>query len=495
MNEFNNDVMRQLVEKAVTIGRSLQSSQTGYLHYFYGSEEEPFLTIPLVENALFALALFRTRIAENAIEAKNMLNRLLHFQHQDGNFPIYLHEFPECKNRLSAVHFSIPLFWILRNHHLVLGADLKKKIEESLLKALECSLKVMEEQELPYHLSLKIAALQKAGGTLLGQSAIEAKGQAKLDELLALKNPSAWYSPAQMGNILTALQMVFPRLDNSPWCSFWKHFETTCHRETQTYTGPSIKEFQDAFEPQVTLYDLYLSYFLGKFSARSRKERAVHLEGALIQHSEDVFKELSYPIDLKRLAVEETTGHLFNSKSYGYSYIEKGNFFHQSLEKGFHLFRFVRGTEERVHTLVCQDGNFKKTELVETQDGLEILFHLDEPINVEDREKSRDIVFYFDFDDQTEITISGDKATTFALGEEIGIKDKQFSFSMIFTLEDGEGRFLGHLMRGNRPSQVNLKGNRRFNSYDWQLFLRALQRKGNVKIRVRLNWGNVNDVV
>ncbi len=53
---------------------------------------------------LFALALLRSRTTENILEAKAIVDNLLHFQLKEGpsagNFPKYLHEYPNCKQRL-----------------------------------------------------------------------------------------------------------------------------------------------------------------------------------------------------------------------------------------------------------------------------------------------------------------------------------------------------------------------------------------------------------
>ena len=59
---------------AVDTGRRMQRKQTGFVHYCNQSEDlTTHDTIPVLENALFALSLFRTRLADNVLEGKNGL--------------------------------------------------------------------------------------------------------------------------------------------------------------------------------------------------------------------------------------------------------------------------------------------------------------------------------------------------------------------------------------------------------------------------------------
>ena len=488
MKETRNEGMRQLVEMAVAFGRSLQSPQTGYLHHFHGQIENgnASLTIPTAENMLFVLALLRSKSVENGLEAKSLLDKLLHFQHSQGNFPLYLHEFPDCKDRFVAAHVSVPLFWILKNFHQVLGSALKKRVEEALGKAIAHSLITLKEKQAPYHLRLKIAASAKACGSLLQQPDIEQEGTRLLEELHLTADPIAWHSPAHLGTMLSSLQMVFPSLEKSPWHLFWKHIENTWHRAACAYIGPSIAEYQIESEPQVTLYDLYLSYFSGQFSVRSLKPQLSHLYGVLVHPCEDVLSIPNFPLAAQG-EIQEAKWQFLHNEKMGYSYIEKGHFLNPSIEKGFHLLRFVLGTPRRVHTFVCQGGNAQRTECIPYPDRLDILFYLNESPSVEDREKSRDILFYFDVDAETTIKVDDSSANTFTLNEPVVIKIGTISLRVVFNLEEGEGRFLGHLMRGDRPSQIKIKGHPP-NAYDWQLFLRSIHRNVPCKMRVSLSW-------
>ena len=98
------DAKRRMVELALHSGRKRQSKQTGFVHYCYeSSTSDPHDTIPLVENFCFALALFRSRLVESVQEGKRLLEKLLAFE-IGGNFPLYLHEYPHCKDIYLSIH-------------------------------------------------------------------------------------------------------------------------------------------------------------------------------------------------------------------------------------------------------------------------------------------------------------------------------------------------------------------------------------------------------
>lgn len=474
--------MRQLVDMAITSGRKRQSAQTGFLHYCYHlQEEEPHLPIPIVENFLFALALLRGRTVENVNEAKIILDKLLHFQNKSkegmgvGNFPIYLHEYPLCKDRFIGTQVAMTIYWILKQFHQVLGQDLKKRLEEALTNLLSYSLTMHREKAAPYAIAIKIACVAKAGGSFLKRNDFEEEGEKLLEQLHAKWDQSVWYSPAGMGALLSALKMVYPRLSESPWCDFWKHLEETWHAHTCCYVGPALNEWQDGQEPQVTLYDHFLSYFTGEFSARIKRESTIHLEAALIPACDDVFHLSQPPSRIDRLS-NEIKWHLCQNRHLAYCFIEESPTINSIVAKGFHPLRIFWGDRQRVHTFVCQGGNSKTTEFILVPGGVDIIFELCESVEVEDREKSREISFYIDVHEELEILISKQKATTFSLGEEITIRSGKCTLSLTFHLEEGDGRFLGHRMLGNRFSQLRLKGSQRYNAYDWQLFMRTVQR-------------------
>jgi hypothetical protein len=451
------------------------------------------LPIPLIENFLFALALLKSRTVENVQEAKTILEGLLHFQNKTdddaavkGNFPIYIHHFPACKDYYVGVHIACAIFWILKLFQQVLGQDLKKRLEEALILSVKQALFVFSEKEVPYPLAIKIAVVSLASGQLVGDDQLCDYGGKMLEVLRTNPDEKCWFQPESLGSIAVSLLMVYPLLSEGPWEFFWKHLQSTWHRGTASYAGPSLREWQQAEEPQVTLYDLVCGYFSGKFSDRALKEAPAHLEGALIPHSEARFSPMTYPLELQGV-VQGAKWFLHHGEKIAYSYIEKGSLeINQAQEKGFYPFRLIWGDTHRVHSFACQGGNAKTL----TFDKTDLIFELGEPIESEDREQNREILFFLDAHEGLEFFVAGQRASTFLLGEEITIRDKELKLSLSFQLEEGEGRFLGHRMLGNRPAQLNAKGGMRFNAYDWQLFLRTISRSAKCRLKVGLKIEN-----
>ncbi|HEV8051761.1 MAG TPA: hypothetical protein VGP47_04640 [Parachlamydiaceae bacterium] len=493
--------MRLLLELALNSGRKRKSQQTGYLHHCYHLvEHEPHLPIPLIENFMFALALLRSRLVENIQEAKSIMDGLLHFQNKNpqdqsfGNYPIYIHDFPNCKDRFIGIQVAPVIYWILKQFHQVIGQDLKKRLEESLVMAVKHAILTSKDRQASYPTAVKIAAAAIATGQLVGDSLLSDEGSSLLESLRSTPEESSLYCPVSMGSIATSLLMVYPHLIDSPWKFFWDHLQSTWHRGTASYAGPSLKEWQQKFEPQVTLYDLICGYFSGVFSDRALKEAPVHLEAVLIPFTDERFQPLSYPY--------ETTGEiqgikwfLHQSENLAFSFIDKGTIqINQAFEKGFHPFKLLWGDIHRVHSLVSQGGTaaavtFKHSREMEddkTIQDFELDFDLDGAIEVEDKEKSREILLFADAHEGIEFLVSGFKASTFKMDEMITMVDKYLSIQLSFHIIEGDGRFFGHRMLGNRPSQLAIKGEERFNAYDWQLFMRTINRSDKCRIKAKL---------
>lgn len=486
------EIMRQLIDMAVSSGRKRQSSQTGFVHHFYHQQEEDVhLTIPLIENFLFALALLKTRTIENITEAKSIVERLLHFQNKEiggiafGNFPIYIHEFPVCNDRFTGLQIGVIIYWTLKQFSSVLGSDLKKRLEETLTFILQHAIKTHSEKAATYPNAIKIACLLSAAGDILQRQDFVKEGVLQLEKLRGESDRIEWCCPATMGTMLSSLLMVYPRLSASPWIDFWEHLNITWHRHTCTYVGPAMKEWQSGEEPQVTLYDLFMGYLQGGLSKRIKQEGIVHLEAALISAMEDTLEELQYP-----LQQEWSNGSqkycLYQSKLMAFCFIENHQKVNPISIKGYHPLRFVWGSSERVHTFVCQGGNVRTLECIRNPQGVDLVFELGDVMKFEDREGCRETIFFMDVHDDVEMLISGQKATTFSLGEELTIQSGEFKLSLIFHLQEGDGRFLGHRMLGNRPSQLMTKGKQRYQAYDWQIFMRTIQRSDLCIVRASL---------
>lgn len=493
--EGRDEAMRQLIEAAHNYGKKRKSLQTGYIHYCYNTQDqEPHQTIPLVENFLYALTLFRSRLIENITEAKVMLDALLHFQNTEdggfakGNFPIYLHEYPICKDRFTGINVAAAIYAILQHFHQVVGADLNHRLESALSMAVEHSLETYLEKGAPYTTAVKIAVLSALTGKLLGNQEMARKGESLLHTLANANDEIFRFSPASLGSVTLSLSLVYPRIADSPFSGLWEYLEKTWHRRTASFAGPSLKEWQYGSEPQVTIYDLLLGYYTGVFSKRAMSETPAHLEAALLFPSVEVFQQPELPVVLEG-EVKGSRWKMHNSDRYALSYVESGGIdLNPVYEKGFHPYRLVWGDTSKAHTFVCQGGMSKEASFTASK----LTFDLEGDAEAEDREKAREVMFYVDAYDGMEFSVSDKKSSTFQLGEEVVLKDKHLSLTLNFRLEQGAGRFLGHRMPGNRPSQLTAKGNARYDAYDWQVFLRSVSREEPCKILVDVRISDVN---
>ncbi len=496
-NELASDLLKTLNEWALAAGRSLQSEQTGYVHYYYGDKGLAHdHTIPLVENSLFILALLRSRLIENIQEAKALLKRLLAFQSPLtseglGNFPLYLHDYPLCQDTTIALQLLAPFYWILKHFGHILGADLKQQLEQAAHRALEFSMHMHTNKSFSYAWNVRLAAAQKAYGDLWERSNWIEEGKNQLEKL-SHGQLEEWYTTKQLGDLLIGLQMAYPSLQNSPWHSLWQRLEKTWHQATGCYVGPCIREWQEREEPQPHVYDLYAGYFAKQFAKRITVLRPYHLYAALIQPSSDQFNALLYPLQVEG-QVKHQAWQLRNEETWCYTVLEKKDAVNNpSMDKTYTPFRLVWGDLHVAHTIVCQGGRYEHVTYQCDKQNIQLVFQLGADIPQE-REKSREIEFFVDVQPDVQFTLdhAPQAATTFELGQSIQLTFGSQRFSLVFSLLEGEGDFLGHLMRGNRPSQIDLKGEKRFHAYDWTFFLRTVRRQGPCRVQAKLTIENL----
>lgn len=124
------------IDLAVAAGHKRQSPRSGLVHLFPNDESTD--TIPLYENFCYAFALFRQKTAESVMMGKEIISRLLAFQNLEGNFPIYLHDFPRCYDSQMALKVAPILIYLLRLFPGILG-ELRPVIESALKKAISKS--------------------------------------------------------------------------------------------------------------------------------------------------------------------------------------------------------------------------------------------------------------------------------------------------------------------------------------------------------------------
>lgn len=484
------EAIRQLIELAISSGRNWQSPQTGYIHYCYThADEDLHHTIPVYENLLFALALMRSRNAENVTEAKEFLSRILEFQVLKdgaslGNFPVYLHEYPQCKDRLLGAHLLSPLYWIYKNFHHVLGTELKEKLENSLLLLVLYCLRTHAEKEAPYHVAWKIAAGVKAIGKELKEPEMESGGEALISYLRQNVDFAAFCSPSTMGDLLIAYQMAYSSLSSGAMQEAWGLLESSWHYPTLSYCGPGWKEFERESEPQPTLYDFFLGYFSKMYSYRCFADHPVQLQAALVHPAEDQLELSIYPLENEGV-LQGMAWKNYQTPFFAYSLIAKRKEMIAN-EKPFIPLKVLWGDSSLLHSLVCQGGNVDKIDFSADGNAIELIVTLNNTIPPEQKEKRQELSFFFDDNALVKTTVDGQVATTFQIGEPVVISDERMSISLDFQILEGEGRFFGHIMKGNRPCQTSLIGKKRFDVFDRQIFLRSVERTALCVVKVSI---------
>jgi hypothetical protein len=126
----------RLIELAVNAGKKRQSPRTGFVHYF-PKDDSAMDVIPVFENFCFALALFRQKSGDAIREGKDLIERLLGFQTESGNFPVYLHDYPKTWDFHLGLKVAPVLVHILRDFASVLNGEYKLMLETALKKMIQ----------------------------------------------------------------------------------------------------------------------------------------------------------------------------------------------------------------------------------------------------------------------------------------------------------------------------------------------------------------------
>ncbi len=210
------------VELALKAGRKRQSEMTRFVHYCSEHPEKSSETIPTYENFCFALALLRSRTAENVLEAKALLEKLLAFQ-VDSEFPVYLHEYPLCRYAGLKSKLYPVIFFILRDFHSILGEKLREQLQ----------------------------AVQGAP-----------------EDVASPESPEEWAE--------FLIQSQITGQDKTVALQQW---DSSC----LSFIGP---QRQERGEPALTLYDLFLGEWGCKYSTRALQDHPVHLRASLIYPAE-----------------------------------------------------------------------------------------------------------------------------------------------------------------------------------------------------------------
>ncbi len=418
---------RRLVDGHLHAARKRLSAQTGFVHHCYEAEIPQHDTIPLLENFCYALALFRSRLSEDVAEGKALLERLLAFE-VDGNFPVYLHEFPQCRNRGLALDLLPALMHIQREFHLVLGESLKEKLQATLKRLLDYLDREHARFAFPAHLWLKRQSLSSAAAPFIPRSS------------------------AELSSFLLALQLFqdYSEEDVDWLKAYW-------HEDLCLYVGPQGKETAFENRPAPTLFDLFMAQWKGSVPERLKLDHPLLLQAALV---------LPFSVP-------------FPGGQKGLPYL--------LLQEETPVFSLLWGNAEEPHSLIVQEGK-TKVSARRTEEGVVVSFQLPEQIP-DEKDAQGEFGLFLNLSPNHLLTIDGGRATTFQMGQIVEISTQsQKICSLRFVLKEGEGTFFGHFSRANRPRQLAHRGERRFEAYDNYISLRTIRRTPSCLLECSINF-------
>ncbi len=419
---FSLAKQKRAIDLCLAACRKRQSPRTGFIHYF-PSEEEVVDTVPLYENFCFALALYRQKTVESALEGKVLLEKLLAFQSPDGNFPIYLHEYPRCYDRMQGLKIAPLLLQLERQFSVVLSPDLKKRIsfavENILASSQECS---SDLWQLRYEMCK------------YGLSSIEPVLRSNSDGI-------DWLISMQLGE-----ERPFPL----------KYF---FHQELQLVVCPTIAQVQQRFEPKPQLIEWILAESTGSFSQRLLQDHPLQMQLAALWP----FAHVNHKLYEEDCILKEPDSLAVWKKPCDLQTDVLRIFWGKDPLNSFVL-------PNTPGTGICLIG--KKQ--------WEILFDLAEDADLTHNDLF-EVLFYCNASPEIRLSINGQNGTTFSLGDQIEICSSSCRISLYFELLSGEGLFRGHFSKANRPSQTKIKN---YEAYDWQIGLRTLCRSRKAIVRV-----------
>jgi len=418
------DTRRKLIELHVDSAKKRLSPQTGLLHLYYDDPTDAHQnTIPVLENMYFALGLFRTRLSDPILEARQLIEKILPFE-VDGNFPIYLHQYPACRDRCLSLHLLPVLHYLLTDYRQVLGEELTEKLENLSLRISTRGKEIQEEKKLPFGAEVKLASFKKS---------------------LTPKEPT---TSQEWADYLLALHMVkdepFVEGEIERAASLW-------NSSLGIYVGEEKSHPQEGFFPKATLFDLFMTLQTDSFSQQIFSHHTLLLSASLVH----AFEKKSLPFTSDPIAI--LTPKEGRAPA---SIFWKEN---QSL---------------RSLSIELASGS---SEIVKTEDGIELIFTYPEEIPTD--EENSEIALYIDSDQKVSLIVDGFTASTFRLGQQSALVTETSSISLNFSLQEGEGKFFGHVSKGNRPSQSRKDP---FLAFDWKIGLRTIQRTSICKMKVAL---------
>lgn len=429
--DLEEDLKRKMIELNLISGRRFQSPQTGFIH-FNSHSEDRHDTIPLLENLCFALALLRSRLIEQVAEGKSLIEKLLPFE-VDGNFPIYLHEYPHCKDRAFGLTLLPVFHWALTDFRIALGEPLASQLELLVCRIISQGYRAHAQRPLSKSLEFRLKSYFESYPSLDWEP----------------------MSPQEWAELLISFQMIKRHTPNSSSVdndSILEEALKRWHPQLCVYLGP---QHHERHEPQVTLFDLFLGSYYQRYSRRALENSRVHLLASLIHpFGEDQNKHLSLSIPFQKTHSPHTQYALY------------------------------WGNPEQLNSCIFNPQK-SRCSIDRRENEVEFTIYLSAR-DVQKNQEEFEVALYLNLNAIEKIFVQEAPATTFQLGDLITCSSQDILLNLEFFLEQGQGSFFGHIYRANRPNQkaMNLK----FETFDWQIALRTICRDEECVLRAKIKF-------
>jgi hypothetical protein len=375
-------------------------------------------TIPVFENFCFALALFRQKSSESVLEGKEIIERLLAFQTEEGNFPVFLHEYPKCWDFHLGLKIAPVIIHVLREFSSVLNFAYKEKLESALKK-------MVRPPKSP---------------------SWELRYRACLGEELSFPSPD---TPQEWFDSIVSDQLV---------CK-GRSYPIPYDCELRSFSGDHPA--QEKGEPQ----PLPIEYVLAEKDGFDKR--------LLRDHPNQIYSALLYPFTSSK-----ETALTFFQQNDPVRILWRGETLHSfEIPKGIYRNNLKNHNSEpnsrspKTDSSGCLGVKSDECITFELPDELEI-----------GRDDLFEVLTYCDISPETTLYVNDQKGMVFYLGDTVSIRTPHVHIHLRFEILKGEGEFCGHISRANRPSQIACHGSNQYEAYDWQIGLRTLRRKGSCTV-------------
>ncbi|MBM3207647.1 MAG: hypothetical protein FJZ57_03460 [Chlamydiae bacterium] len=419
-----NDTRRKIVDRLLEVAKKRTSPQTGYVHLFYDNPDSVHQdTIPVLENMYYALGLFHTRMSDSILEARSIIDKILSFE-VGGNFPIYLHDYPHCKDRSTSIYMLPVIHYLVKDYRSVLGDSLYGKLQELSDRILIHAKKMHETKRLPF------------------SSFVRWQGFTHQLEKMEPKSVVEW------GEYLLAIHMSNPSWQEEEVKRAFSYYNIEC----RLFLDTESPIMQDGFAPRATFFDLLVALQTGNYSK------------AILSNEKLIFlSALAHPfpdIDVESVLDKRQQVSLWQKHT----------------KQPFMLF-WTEDDNLRSLAIECKGEIYS----IKEEEG-SIEFAVNYPLDLPEEETNAEFAIYVDGAIKTSLIVDQNRASTFSLHDVIELHTPSKILKISFHPQDEGGMFFGHLSRCNRPYQVKKDV---FQAYDWKLGVRTISRPKQFSMNIR----------